>query len=211
MELARRSGRPPSRLLMPFSLGCLLGGPFTGISTPPNIIATDALRSAGLKTFEIFDYTPITAAIVVAGIIFMALFGRHLLPSRSKAASGDSRLSGRDPYGLDTHLFTIRIRPESTLAGRTLAENRCGSALFLTVVALQRKGVLILAPRPTEVLQVDDKLIVHGQTDHLQRFDGSQHLRIESFDPSQTKLCRQMTVADCRVAGHSSLLGALFR
>jgi Na+/H+ antiporter NhaD/arsenite permease-like protein len=35
MELARRSGRPPSRLLMPLALGCLLGGPFTGISTRP--------------------------------------------------------------------------------------------------------------------------------------------------------------------------------
>lgn len=206
MELARRSGLPPSRLLMPFSLGCLLGGPFTGISTAPNILVTDALAGAGLETFEIFDFTPITAAIVVAGILFMALFGRLLLPARSKAASDDRRRPGGDPYGLDTHLFTTRIRPGSTLAGRSLAESRCGSALFLTVVALQRKGVLILAPRPTEVLQVDDKLIVHGQTDHLQRFDGSQHLRVESFDPAQAILCRQMTVADCRVAAHSPLL-----
>lgn len=207
MELTRRSGLPPSRLLMPFSLGCLLGGPFTGISTPPNIIATDALRSAGLETFKIFDFTPITTAIVVAGILFMAVFGRLLLPARSQKTS-DSSLSGRDPYGLDTHLFTARIRPGSPLAGRTLAESRCGSALFLTVVALQRKGVLVLAPRPTEILQVDDKLIVHGQSDQLQSFDGSRHLRIESFDPAQEMVCRQMVVADCRVTARSPLIGA---
>lgn len=58
MDLARRSGLPPARLLMPMALGCLLGGPFTGISTPPNILATDALRSAGLTPFAIFDFTP---------------------------------------------------------------------------------------------------------------------------------------------------------
>jgi len=80
MELARRSGRPPSRLLMPLALGCLLGGPFTGISTPPNILVTDALRNAGLRPFAIFDFTPITAVIVLAGITFMVLIGRHLLP-----------------------------------------------------------------------------------------------------------------------------------
>ena len=58
MELARRSGRPPSRLLMPLALGCLLGGPFTGISTPPNILVTDALRQAGLRPFGLFEFTP---------------------------------------------------------------------------------------------------------------------------------------------------------
>lgn len=64
MELARRSGRPPSRLLMPLALGCLLGGPFTGISTPPNILATDILRAHDLRPFAIFDFTQIGRAHV---------------------------------------------------------------------------------------------------------------------------------------------------
>jgi Na+/H+ antiporter NhaD/arsenite permease-like protein len=49
MDLARRSGRPPSRLLLPMALRCLLGGPFTGISTPPNILVTDALNCTTLS------------------------------------------------------------------------------------------------------------------------------------------------------------------
>ncbi len=208
MDLARRSGRPPSRLLMPFSLGCLLGGPFTGISTSTNILATDVLTSAGLETFEIFDFTPITAAIVVAGILFVALFGRFLLPSGAGKASDNKSASGADSYGLDKHLFTTRIRPGSKLAGRTLVESRCGSALSITVVALKRKGVLILAPRPTEVLLVGDELIVHGQTDRVRRLDGSQHLRIEPSVQVKDMICQQMIVADCRVSERSSFLGA---
>ncbi|MBR9986986.1 MAG: SLC13 family permease [Desulfosarcina sp.] len=207
MDLARRSNRPPSRLLMPLALGCMLGGPFTGISTPPNILVTDALRTAGFRSFEIFDFTPITGAIVAAGIIFVVIFGRRLLPERSGEAAADSRLPGGDPYQLATHLFTTRIRPESKLAGRTLADSRIGSALFLTVVALQRKGTLILAPRPTEVLQIDDELIMHGRPDHFQRSEGGQHLQIEPFDPSQEMICQWMAAADCRVVGNSPLVG----
>lgn len=208
MDLARRSGRPPARLLMPFSLGCLLGGPFTGISTAPNIIATDILHSAGLKTFKIFDFTPITTVTVVAGIFFVVTIGRFLLPAGPEKDSDNSRLPDADPYGLDRHLFTTRIRPGSTLAGRTLAESRLGSAFFVTVVALQRKGVLILAPPPTEILQLDDELIMHGQAEIVQRFDGSQHLQIDSFDPAQEMVFQQMTMANCRVSENSPLLGA---
>ena len=118
MELARRSGRPPARLLMPLSLGCLLGGPFTGISTPPNILVTDALRTADLRPFAIFDFTPITAAIVVAGITFTVFAGLRLLPKRSAEADDDEHASIGDSYQLDTHLFTTHIRPGSLLAGQ---------------------------------------------------------------------------------------------
>ncbi len=207
MELARRSGRPPSRLLMPMALGCLLGGPFTGISTPPNILVTDALHAAGLRPFGIFEFTPITAVIVLAGIVFMVLLGRYLLPRSDADATADARLSTASTYGLDAHLFTIRIPASSPLDGRTLAESRLGSALFLTVLALQRKGVLTLAPRPTEVLQAEDTLIVHGRPDHLERFHGRRHLQVESSDLVYDLVLQSFVVAEGVVSEGSPLLG----
>ena len=211
MELARRSGRPPSRLLMPLALGALLGGPFTGISTPPNILVTDALRAAGLRPFGIFEFTPITAALVAAGIAFVVLVGRHLLPKDEAGATADARLSLAASYQLDSHIFTIRIPKGSPFDGRTLAESRLGSALYLTVLALQRKGVLALAPRPAEVLQAEDTLIVHGRADHLRRFHGSQHLQVESSGAVQDLVCRRLAVAEGVVDEKSPLLGATLR
>ena len=64
MDIARRTGHPPSRLLLPLAYGCLLGGLTTLIGTPPNILASDALRYAGLPPFRLFDYTPLGAAIM---------------------------------------------------------------------------------------------------------------------------------------------------
>jgi di/tricarboxylate transporter len=208
MELSRRSGRPASRLLMPLALGCLLGGPFTGISTPPNILVTDALRAAGLRPFGIFEFTPITAAIVLSGVVFVVLVGRRLLTASDAGVGDDARRLLAASYQLDTHIFAIRIPRTSPLSGRTLSESRLGSALHLTVLALQRKGLLTLAPRPGEVLQAEDLLIAHGHPDHLRRFHGRQHLQTESIDPFHDLVPRCLAVAEGIVAGPSPLLGA---
>ena len=205
MDLARRSGRPPARLLMPMALGCLLGGPFTGISTPPNILATDALRAAGLTPFAIFDFTPITAAIVIAGIAFTVLLGSRLLPkgSATQKRKGDIESS----YDLGAHIFTIELPPASPLVGRSLAESRLGSALFLTVVGLKRAGEFILAPRAQETLQAGDLVIVHGHAGQVSRFHGSQHVRVEPAGPGTEEVARRLKTITVRVGRGSDLLG----
>jgi di/tricarboxylate transporter len=205
MELSRRSGRPPSRLLLPLALGCLLGGPFTGISTPPNILATDALREAGERPFGLLDFTPITAAIVAAGILFVMLVGRRLLPDRATGASREDEI-GRS-YELEEHLFTTRLRPGSPLAGRTLAESRLGSALYLTVVAIERGGTVELTPRPTEVLRAGDTLIVHGRAERLSRFRGEEHLQVESGSAAGAEVVERLEAAEARVDRESALVG----
>lgn len=206
MELARRSGRPPARLLMPLALGCLLGGPFTGISTPPNILVTESLANAGLAPFGLFEFTPITGAIVAAGIAFVVLFGRRLLPTRSSSDAG-ARDDPGAPYDLAAHLFTTRIPAGSPLVGRTLTESRLASALHLTAVAIQRNGELVLAPRPTEALRAEDRLIVHGRPDHLRRFQGSEHLRIDSPAVLESLAPRCGVVAQATVTEASPLVG----
>jgi di/tricarboxylate transporter len=209
MELARRSGRPPSRLLMPLALGCLLGGPFTGISTPPNILATDALRNAGYAPFALLDFTPITAAIVAAGIIFVVLIGRRMLPIHKPGPSAKGRgdRSSGASYEMDSHVFTITIPGDSPLDGRTLAESRIGSALYLTVVALQRKGMLMLAPRATDVIQAGDTVIVHGQPEQIQRFHGDQHLRVEPLGRLDALFCERTAIIEGHVGEQSPLVG----
>jgi di/tricarboxylate transporter len=208
MELARRSGRSPSRLLMPMALGCILGGPFTGISTPPNILATEALSTAGLAPFKLFDFTPITAAIVLAGTIFVVFLGRFMLPGSGERTGIENQGPLEATYRLAAHLFTVQIRPGSKLAGRTLAESRLGSALHLTLVGLQRRKKLILAPHPKEILQEGDILIVHGHENHQQSFCGGHHLILERNEDAVGRMRQDLAVAGASVPQNSPLVGA---
>jgi di/tricarboxylate transporter len=206
MDLSRRSRLSPSRLLMPMALGCLLGGPFTALSTPPNILITDALRSAGLRPFGLFEFTPPTALLVAAGILFVFFASRRLLPDRAPAAVAGSEQLGRW-YGLQEHLFTARIAHGSTLAGKTLSQSRLGSALQLTALALVRAGRMELAPGPGEELRGGDLLVLHGQPDHLQRLHGRQHLLVEPAAAASAALGTSLSAAEARLPPGSPLAG----
>lgn len=211
MELARRTGRAPSRLLMPMALGALLGGPFTAISTPPNILVTDALRSAGLAPFQLFDFTPITAVIVLAGTGYVVLMGRRSLPDRSDDRSADPQRELNRSYQLQEYLFTSRIEPGSPLAGRTLRQSRLGSALHLSVLAVQRKEGLNLGPGPEEVLRPGDQLVLHGRPDHLERFRGSAHLRLAPPGTASGLLAGRLNTVEVEVGAESPLVGVSLR
>ena len=204
MDIARRTRRAPSRLLLPMALGSLLGGPFTAISTPPNILVTDALRNAGLEPFSLLSFTPITAAILAAGVLFMAVGGRRLLPDRPGAGvARGSALSSS--YGLQEHLFTARIGAGSALVGRSLAESRLGSALHLTVLGIRRGGRVKRAPASGERLIAGDLLILHGLPDHLHAVHGREHLVVEPFDRTSQELAGKLVMAEARVAAGSPL------
>jgi len=82
IDIARQTGRAPSRLLMPLAFASLLGGLNTLIASPPNILISEFMRNAGIEPFHMFDFAPVGIVVLVTGIAFMALVGRHLLPKR---------------------------------------------------------------------------------------------------------------------------------
>jgi Na+/H+ antiporter NhaD/arsenite permease-like protein len=87
MEASRRSGIRPSKLLIPVAYGSLLGGSATYFTTA-NIIMSDLLRIAHppQAPLHILDFTPTGGLIALAGILFLGIFGKRLLPDREPAA-----------------------------------------------------------------------------------------------------------------------------
>ena len=181
MDIARHTGRPPSRLLMPLAYGSLLGGLTTQIGTPPNILVTDALRDEGLKTFTFFDFTPVGLIIMFAGVAFMVLIGRHLLPQRdvAKESSTNKTNDWQTQYDLQERLFHIRVPRGSILANKTLAKIRMGSVLGWNVIGITRGDRTYLAPGPANVLQDGDRLAVQGRIETLNELKIWHQLEIE--------------------------------
>ncbi|MEE4354486.1 MAG: SLC13 family permease [Desulfatiglans sp.] len=181
MDIARHTGKLPSRLLMPLAYGSLLGGLCTQIGTPPNILVSDALRDAQLRAFAFFDFTPVGLTVLFSGIAFMILIGRHLLPQRdvAKESSLDKRVDWKTQYDLQERLFQIRVPHNSILINKSLAQIRMGSVLAWNVIGITRGGQTMLAPGPNATLQGGDRLTVEGRIESLNELKNWRKLIID--------------------------------
>lgn len=210
MDIARHTGSPPSRLLMPLAYGSLLGGLTTQIGTPPNILVTDALRDAGLKPYSFFDFTPIGLIIMFGGIAVMTFIGRYLLPQRD-VAKDSSRARGVDWQSQDDpgeQLFKIRIPATSNLTNKTLADSRMGSILGWNVIGITRHERTILAPGPSDILQANDLLTVEGRIENLDDLKSWQQLIVEDQKIDLTEpYSDEIKIGEVRVPPASRYVG----
>lgn len=210
VEIARRSGRPPSRLLMPLAYGSLLGGLATLIGTPPNLLVSDALRSRDLGAFELFDFTPVGGTAALTGIVFVAFAGRRLLPQRDigRESSTSDLVDLETQYSVNERTVLLRLPPDSPLDGMTLSRSRLGAATGLNVVAVLRGARTWAAPDPGFIIQGGDGLVVEGRLDRFTELSGWHELVIEDEDLGPDGIVsRDIGLAELRLAPGSSLVG----
>ncbi len=161
LAAARQAGTSPSRLLLPLALGTRLGGNLTLVSGPSNLLASQLLADSGHRPLGLFEFLPLGAAFLVAGVAFLGVVGRRWLPDRGPIAlPEDARLA--DVYRLQERLHAVRVGPGSPLAGRTLADSDLGRVLGVTVLAITRRGRRVVAPSRDERLEAGDTLVVAG-------------------------------------------------
>lgn len=210
MDITRSTGMAPSSLLMPLAYGTLLGGLMTQIGTPPNILVSEELRKAGLPPFNLFDFTPVGGLVFLAGVLFMAVIGRHLLPRRNLARES----SPAAPPEVGTHfqlrerIFAIDVPAGSALADRSLAESRLGSALGLNVLAIRRKQKTLLAPSPSQILQASDQLVVKGKIERLEEIKHWHRLIIEKEGIDiESVFSKDIQLAELRLPKDSEFIG----
>jgi di/tricarboxylate transporter len=208
MDIARRTGRSPARLLMPLVLGVMLGGTSTLVGTPSNLLASDVLRDAGERPFGVLEFMPLGFLLLGVGVLFVTLFGRRLLPTGDvrSGAAGDELI---ESFGLQERLFVIRLPNGSLLDGRTLAESRLGSALGVNVIAVLRPGSPELSPGPEVVLKAGDRLLVQGRPDLLRELrDRRRHLVKEDESASIERLVtEEVGLSEATVPDGSDLVG----
>ena len=214
IEIARRTRIPASKLLMPLAYGCLLGGLTTLIGTPPNLLIAGALQQAGEPSFGLFDFTPVGGGVLIAGTLFIALLGRHLLPSikREDETQRRSQRNLRTQYGLHTRVFEMSVPHDSILVGKTLAQSRIGVAAGLIVIAREQDSKIELMPSRQTVLEGGDKLVVQGRLDRFREFQRWSEVIIEREAPVLEGLMEgQVRLMEVVVEEGSPLAGGLLR
>ncbi|MDQ7032387.1 MAG: SLC13 family permease [Desulfonauticus sp.] len=164
-RIAKRTGVPISRILMPMGFCAIIGGTLTLVGASPTILLNDLMILNGekLKPFGLFTQTPIGVCLLATAIIYFAFFGKYILPSGSgQSDKGISDLLMEAYTGLES-IFELSI-PEN-FSAKTLEELAIREKYLVTVVAIakERKKEKILTPRSSDVLEGGDTIAIVGK------------------------------------------------
>lgn len=161
-------GSMPSRFLIPLAFAANTGGLLTLTGTPPNIVVAQTLEQSGLRPFSFFEYALIGGPLLIAAVIYMALVGRRLLPSRSAdqrpidAAADLADLAAA--YSLGENQFRLRVRANSGLIGKTVREAALGPAYGAPVLRVEGRELA-----QNVILQHDDVIVVRAPDEAIDR------------------------------------------
>jgi di/tricarboxylate transporter len=172
MEVARKTGIKPSKLLIPVAYGSLLGGSATYFATA-NIVMSDLLRIANppQPPLNVLAFTPTGGLIAIAGILFLGLTGKRLLPDREPTVEQTlARFTGcelEDVYQLGERLWEAHVTPESRLVGKTLVQSAIGCNWGVTVAAIRQGKEETALPSPDQRIREQDVLLLVGREDKI--------------------------------------------
>lgn len=179
------AGRSPSQLLMPLSFASLLGGLVTLIGTPPNIIIANVRAEETGQAFGMFDFAPVGLAVALAGLVFIALIGWRLLPTRVQA-----RQRMEDLFHIEDYTTEVQLPKGSRFVGKRIAELEAEAQGNVAVVALIRRGDRMLAPTGYLRLMAEDILVLEADTTSLDRLVKGAGLTLVGAAPMTIKELR---------------------
>jgi di/tricarboxylate transporter len=170
--LAAKAKIAPSKLLMPLAFGAILGGSCTLIGTSTNLAVSGTIVRYGQAALTMFELTSVGIITLGAGMVYMLLIGRKMLPNRG----GEETLA--DQYHIREYISELLVLPESPLVGKTLGEANINTDLELNVLGIVRGGERINAPSSSERIRRRDSLIVEGRITDILRIKEEVGLEI---------------------------------
>jgi di/tricarboxylate transporter len=211
--VARRTRIPASRLLMPLAYSTLLGGLMTLIGTPPNLLISESMVQNGITPFALFDFTPLGGAVMLIGVLFVAVVGRFLLPkTRGERDKHVSQRSLRSRYKLQERTFMMRVPRDSILVGKSLTESRIGASTGLIILSLHRGGRSETLPGRQTIIRGGDGILVQGRLDQFRELRRWSDLVIEREAPVlKSMVASKVTYASVTIADGSPVISELVR
>ena len=182
VSMAAAAGTSPRRLLMPLAFASSMGGMMTLIGTPPNLIVSDTLESAGYEPLAFFSFLPVGLVTLVVGILYLLPVTKMLAPkdkAKDKKKTGKSFDELVNEYGVTDNLFRVHIKEEDSPAiGKTVAELNVYREYGINILELRRSAgqnrfvrtVNQKLASPDLVLKPGDVLYLSGTPEQIERF-----------------------------------------
>ena len=190
-RVSARTGLPLKRLLLPMACMILCGTNMTMISNSPLILLNDLIASANrnlppgaqtIEPFTLFAVAPIGIPLLLAGLLYFALFTRRLLPSeedRQKVTPGRTETYFAETYGIDGDVVELMVTTDSPLVGMSVGEvEQLRNAPL--ILALKTGNEARLAPPGDQMIWVGSVLGVLGKRDDVNEFANTQLCQVQS-------------------------------
>lgn len=206
IHMAKKSGHPPSLILMPLAFASLLGGMTTLIGTPPNIIIATFRADATGEAIGMFNFAPVGAGVAVIGILFISLIGWRLIPKRT------TKKSEEDLFQIDDYITEVKVTKESKANGLNFIELRKTSKADVQILGMVRNKERIHAPDYSTILHIDDILILETDTDSLKTFledtglelVGGKQFRKDAIGSKDISVFEVIVMADSPLIGQTA-------
>ncbi|WP_101068896.1 SLC13 family permease [Roseovarius salinarum] len=208
VHTARKAGRSPALTLMPLSFATILGGMFTLIGTPPNIIIASIREEELGASFEMFDYAPVGGVAALAGVAFVTLVGWRLLPKHATERDAPERLRETSAF-----IAELSVPGDNTAIGRQLGDLYPDAASSdVTILGLVRRGQRRYGSSKTARIEADDILVLEARPDALEEFRSMHGFTYTDADRKEVveqeagglALTEVVVPRDARIAGKSA-------
>jgi di/tricarboxylate transporter len=172
-------GTFPSKILMPMAFSSNTGGLLTLTGTPPNIIASNTLREAGLEGFSFFEFSLIGLPLLIVALLYFRYVGCKLLPNNktnNKPVNIESTFHNWiEAYKINNDYYRLRIRSISPLIDTKIRNWDFENKYNVTIIRLKRRHPNILKgyskfeefPNLETKLRYHDIITVRGNTDAI--------------------------------------------
>jgi di/tricarboxylate transporter len=207
IEWAKKFRIPASKLLMPLSFATILGGLCTMIGTSTNVVVAGLMQGslqdgAIDRVMGFFMLTPVGVPCAIAGIAYMAIASRWLLPAREPVMR---QLEDPRAYTVE-----MRVAPKGPVDGQTIEQAGLRHLSGMYLAEVERGGEVHPAVEPQFRLRGGDQLVFVGIVDsvvELQRIRGLVPATSQVFElegPRSRRTLIEAVVSDrCPLLGQS--------
>ncbi|QQS46000.1 MAG: SLC13 family permease [Acidobacteriota bacterium] len=160
LEVCRRTGASPGRVLMPMSQAATFGGMCTLVGTSTNLVAHEYARKAGLPGFSMFELGQVGLPMMIGGFAYLLLVGRWFLPKNRIEES--MTIGQSDPY-----LSELLVAPDSPWIGQEIDAKKIHRDFDVELVSVVREGRIISPGEGRPRYAVNDSLRVRGMLEKV--------------------------------------------
>lgn len=175
IEVCRRTGASPSRVLMPMSHAATFGGMCTLIGTSTNLVTHEFARSYGLRGFSMFELGKVGLPMLIAGFAYMLFVGRRFLPRTQPGDVLTMQFAER-------YLAELIIEPDSSWIGKGVDVANFERDFDVDLIGVLRAGQALRIDDPKILLAPYDSLLVRGPLEHVLKLTAQNGLTLHRPD-----------------------------